>query len=143
MNINESIIFLFSDITSSFWVKLDKSMKEIGLHGGQVFILISLWEMDDQSQIQLAGNLNISPPTVNQMVVSLKKGGFIKTKRSQTDGRVVLISLTEKGTAIKPKLLAKWEELEDNFFGYLSETERLILLQIFGKMKTNLFENIL
>ncbi len=142
MNVNESIIFLFSEITNSFWVKLDKSMKEIGLHGGQVFILISLWEKDKQSQTELAGNLRITPPTVNNMVGSLKKSGFIKLNRNPKDRRVVFVSLTEKGLDIKSDLLAKWSELEDDFFGCLSETEKLIILQIFGKMKSHLFDDV-
>ncbi|MGI8668492.1 MAG: MarR family winged helix-turn-helix transcriptional regulator [Aridibacter sp.] len=142
MNINESIIFLFSEITNSFWVKLDKAMKEIGLHGGQIFILISLWGKDKQSQTELASNLRITPPTVNNMVGSLKKSDFIKLNRNPKDRRVVFVSLTEKGVDIKSNLLEKWSELEDDFFGCLSETEKLIILQIFGKMKSRLFDDV-
>lgn len=142
MNINKSIIFMFSEITNTFWVKLDKAMKEIGLHGGQIFILISLWEKDKQSQTELATNLRITPPTVNNMVGSLKRNGFIKLNRNPKDKRVVFVSLTEKGLEIKSDLSGKWKELEDDFFGCLSETEKLIILQIFGKMKSHLFEDI-
>ncbi len=117
-------------------------MKEIGLHGGQVFILISLWEKDKQSQTELASNLRVTPPTVNNMVGSLKKSGFIKLNRNPKDRRVVFVSLTEKGLDIKSDLLAKWSELEDDFFGCLSETEKLIILQIFGKMKSHLFDDV-
>lgn len=142
MNTNESIIFLFSEITNSFWTKLDKAMKEIGLHGGQIFILISLWEKDKQSQTELATNLRITPPTVNNMVGSLKKSGFIKLNRNPKDRRVVFVSLTEKSVEIKSDFLTKWSELEDDFFGCLSETEKLIILQIFGKMKIHLFDDV-
>ncbi len=141
MNINESIIFLFSEITNSFWTELDKSMKEIGLHGGQVFILISLWQKDRQSQTEVADNLRITSPTVSNMVASLKRGGFIKLNRNPKDRRVVFVSLTEKGISVKADLLEKWKELEADFFGCLSDTEKLIILQIFGKMKNHLFDN--
>ena len=140
MNINESITFLFTEVTNAFWIKLDKSMKEIGLHGGQIFVLISLWKRDAQSQIEIANNLKISAPTVNQMIVSLKKGGFVKSRRDTKDKRVVIISLTKKGNDIRPQLMEQWNELENTFFGCLSETEKLIILQIFGKIKTNIFD---
>lgn len=139
MIINNSIVFLFSEISNSFWNSLDKSMKEIGLHGGQIFVLIALWEKDRQNQTELATNLRITPPTVNNMVKSLKKSGFVKTIRGQKDKRVVFVSLTEKGQEIQPKVLNQWQILESEFFCCLSETEKLIIFQIFSKMQIHLF----
>lgn len=138
INFNNSLILLFSDVTNAFWVKLDKSMKEIGLHSGQVFILISLWENDGQSQIELAKNLNLSPPTINKMIKSLGNNGFVTTRRGIADGRIVRVFLTEKGTEIKGPVEAQWHRLEAQSFAALTDTEKLMLYQLFQKLRGSL-----
>lgn len=142
INFNSSIINVFTEVTNVFWVSLDKKMKEIGLHGGQVFVLISLFEKDEQNQKELADNLRLTPPTVNNMVKSLRKNDFVNTSRSEEDGRVVFVSLTNKSTDLMPQIAAQFRQLEDEFFGALSDTEKLIVLQIFDKLKKNLFDDI-
>lgn len=136
MNFEESLNFVFAEVTNRFWSELEASMNKIGLHGGQIFVLISLWNEDEQTQIELAGNLRLSPPTINRMIKSLANNGFVKTRRSKTDARKVRVILTEKGGLIRSEVEVQWQKLENEFFAELNETEKLILRQIFGKLKT-------
>jgi DNA-binding MarR family transcriptional regulator len=115
-------------------------MNQINLHGGQVFILISLWNNDRQSQIDLATNLKLSPPTINKMVKSLIAGGFVECNKCSSDGRVMRVYLTQKGIKHQKLVAEKFVEFETEFFSSLTETEKLILTQIFGKINNNFLE---
>ena len=138
MKFNDSLTFVFSEVSTFFWVRLDKAMKEIGLHSGQIFILILLWENDGQSQIELASGLNVSPASVNKMVKSLAANDFVKLVRNEKDARVVNVFLSKKGAGVRENVERQWLNLETDAFSTLTETEKLILFQILDKLRQNL-----
>ena len=142
MNIELSLNYLFSEITNQFWMNLEQSMRQAGLHSGQIFVLISLWNEDNQTQIDLSKKLNLTPPTINKMIKSLSNNGFILTRRSKTDGRKVRVFLSAKGKEVRAKVEEQWQNLEDSFFSPLNETEKLILRQIFDKLKSQLIKQL-
>jgi DNA-binding MarR family transcriptional regulator len=113
-------------------------MNEIDLHGGQVFILVSLWNNDRQNQIDLARELNLSAPTIYKMVNSLIKGGFVECIKCKNDGRMMRVHLTQKGIDYQKLVEEKYVEFETDFFSTLTETEKLIFIQICGKLKDSL-----
>ncbi len=142
MQFENSLSFLFTQITNSFKVALDKSLKQIGLHGGQIFILVSLWEEDGQSQIGLAQKLNLSPPTINKMVAGLSGTDFVKCEKCGKDGRVIRVFLTGKGLNVRAAVESQWLEFESKVFAPLTETEKLIFVQILEKLKENLLPKV-
>ncbi len=138
MMIEHSITYLMTQVSVAYRNNLQKAMNQIGLHGGQIFILISLWSVDGQSQTDLARNLGLSAPTINKMIGSLERNGFVENRKCGSDGRVMRVYLTEKGIASKIPVESQWEKLESQSFSNLTETEKLILQQIFGKLKDHL-----
>ncbi|MBA3285641.1 MAG: MarR family transcriptional regulator [Nitrosopumilus sp.] len=142
MDIENSLTFLLTKISTAHQNMLQKIMNEIGLQRGQVFVLISLWKTDGQSQIDLVNHLNLSAPTINKMVGNLIKNGFVECKKCSQDGRMMRVYLTEKSVQIKNSAEEKWIKLETQSFAFLTETEKLILSQLFGKIKNNLDKNI-
>lgn len=114
-------------------------MNELNLHGGQVFILVSLWNNDRQSQIDLAANLQLSAPTVNKMVKSLIAGGFVECYKCKNDGRMMRVHLTQKGIEHQQLVEEKCADFETDFFSNLTGTEKLILIQVFDKLKVDSF----
>jgi DNA-binding MarR family transcriptional regulator len=135
MDVKNSLTYLFTQVSNNFRNQLQKQMNTIGLHSGQVFILFSLWETDGQSQIELVKNLNLTAPTINKMVNSLLKNGFVKCEKWEKDGRMLKVFLTEKGLQSKESVDELILNSEQNFFAVLNETEKLILAQILGKLK--------
>jgi len=140
MDFENSTIYCFTKLINNFRYNFDLKMNQINLHGGQVFILISLWNNDRQSQIDLATNLKLSPPTINKMVKSLIAGGFVECNKCSSDGRVMRVYLTQKGIEHQKLVAEKFVEFETEFFSSLTETEKLILTQIFGKINNNFLE---
>ncbi len=140
MDFENSTTYCFTQLSNNFRYNFDLKMNQINLHGGQVFILISLWNNDRQSQIDLATNLKLSPPTINKMVKSLTAGGFVECNKCSSDGRVMRVYLTQKGIEHQKLVAEKFVEFETEFFSSLTETEKLILTQIFGKINNNFLE---
>lgn len=133
-----TLTYLLTPVSNAYWANLEKAMNAISLHSGQVFVLISLWKQDGQSQIELAKNLNLAPPTVNKMVKSLNNSGFVSLRRGKSDTRLVRVFLTETGREIKGLVNEQWIKLEIQLLSNFTETEKLILVQLFGKLKENL-----
>ncbi|SRR5215204_4321805 len=138
MNFNETLPFLFAQISTFYKVEIEKELNEFELHSGQIFILFELWKIDGLSQIELSSKLKVSPPAVNKMVKSLTKNGFVVSSDCSKDGRVMRVFLTPKGVAIRPQVEEKWQKLEEKLVGNLTPTERLVLSQLFGKLVENL-----
>ena len=113
-------------------------MNEINLHSGQVFILIALFNEDGQSQIELSENLNLAPPTVNKMVKKLIENNFLFTKPDNDDGRILRTFLTQKSLESKNLIEEQWLKIETQILLDFTETEKLILFQLFDKLKKNL-----
>lgn len=138
MELKTTINYLFNQIFNAYRVNLENQLNVIGLHSGQVFILISLWTEDGQRQNNIAKSLNISPPTVNKMIKSLMDAGFLSLTKDESDGRATRIFLTEKGIAIRPDVELLWQNLEDDVYSNLTETEKIVLFQLLEKTLKNL-----
>jgi DNA-binding MarR family transcriptional regulator len=138
MNFNETIPFLFVQISTFYKVEIEKQLNEFDLHAGQIFVLFELWKTDGQSQIDLSSSLKLSPPTINKMIKSLANNGFIVSAPCSNDGRLMRAYLTPKGVAIRPQVEDKWKKLEERLTSNLTVTEQLVLSQLFGKLIENL-----
>ncbi len=126
--------YKISDLAALHRTELEKRLSSVGIHSGQVFILFELWDEDGVSQIDLAKNLKLSAPTINKMVKSLNSAGFIILKRSESDARLVKVFLSAKGKQVKSGVENIWQELESNITTNLTETEKLIFLQLLDKV---------
>jgi len=135
MKIEETVTYILSRVSTAFRSSLERSMETIGLHSGQVFILLELWKQDGLRQVDLATRLGVSTPTVNKMVLGLIDAGLASRKRLEDDARSTRIFLTKAGADIRSSVEAEWHELEENTVTGLTEAERLILFELLTKMK--------
>jgi DNA-binding MarR family transcriptional regulator len=127
--------YLLNQIAGMFWVNLEKFMAEIGIHAGQVFVLNALWEADGQSQAEIVRNLQVTAPTVYNMIVRLEKAGYVETRQSSQDARARLVFLTRKGFEIRPEVERQWSKLENLIFSELNETEKTMLSLLLKKLE--------
>ena len=134
MDFSKTASFQFSKAANVFRNLLERKMTEIGLHSGQVFVLVELWRTDGQRQIDLASRLRLSPPTVNKILGGLIGSDFVTRGRYEDDARSTRIYLTQKGIDVQQQVEQQWIELEELVLGELTETERLILLQLLEKI---------
>lgn len=132
---NETLSLLLTQVTNIYRTNLEKLMNEIGLHSGQVFVLNSLWEADGQSQAELVRSLQVTAPTINNMVSRMANAGLVELKKCETDARLMRVFLTEKGTQLKARVEEKWLKLEEIMFSELSETEKMMFSLLLKKIK--------
>jgi DNA-binding MarR family transcriptional regulator len=126
---------MMSRVTTAFRNSLERNMSAVGLHSGQVFILFELWKHDGQRQVDLAGRLNVTTPTINKMLLGLIDAGLVDRVKLENDNRATRIFLTEAGASLKDPVEAQWHELEENTVAGLTEAERLIMFELLTKMK--------
>jgi DNA-binding MarR family transcriptional regulator len=138
MDFFTSINYLLNQVFIAYRSNLEKSLNEIGLHSGQVFILIDLWNEDGRIQNQIAKSLNLSAPTINKMIKSLAQNGFLQMTKSDFDGRASIITLTEKGLEIRGQVEQIWQDLETDIYSNLTPTEKMIFNQLLEKIRDNL-----
>jgi DNA-binding MarR family transcriptional regulator len=134
MELGDSVSYLLSKLTTAHRNLLEKSVQEIGLHSGQVFVLRELWKKDKQRQVDLAERLNLAPPTVNKILGGMLEADLVTRERFDNDARSTRIVLTQKGRDIRPLLEGKWVEIEEQTLMGLTDTEALILKQLLAKL---------
>lgn len=134
MRFEETAAYLLAKATVSHKNALEKYVNTVGLHSGQVFVLMELWKTDGQRQIDLAARLNLSAPTVNKILGGLLENDFVTRARYEDDARSTRIFLTRKGTEVRIELERAWEELEEQTLAGLTDTEALMLKQLLEKL---------
>jgi DNA-binding MarR family transcriptional regulator len=134
MELGDSVSYLLSKLTTAHRNLLEKSVQEIGLHSGQVFVLRELWKKDKQRQVDLAERLNLAPPTVNKILGGMLEADLVTRERFDNDARSTRIVLTQKGRDVRPLLEEKWAEIEEQTLMGLTDTEALILKQLLAKL---------
>jgi DNA-binding MarR family transcriptional regulator len=135
MRFHKTVSHLLSGVATAHKSHLEKRLGEIGLHSGQVFLLMELWKRDGRRQVDLAGDLNLAPPTINKTLTGLIDGGFVTRVRVEDDARSTRIFLTDAGNAIRESVEAQWLEIEEEILTELTEAERLILSELLTKLK--------
>lgn len=78
-------------------------LRELGLTYTQYIVFLALWERDGVSVGELGERLYLDNGTLTPLLKKLESAGYIRRERSADDERVVLISLTGEGRALRDK----------------------------------------
>jgi MarR family transcriptional regulator, organic hydroperoxide resistance regulator len=134
MEIEATVSYLLSKLGVAHRNMVERSAVEIGLHSGQIFVLMELWKRDGQRQIDLATNLGLAAPTVNKILGGLIESDFVTRGKYEDDARSTRVFLTPKGTNVKKEVEAQWERLEVETTAALTDTEVLMVKQLLERM---------
>lgn len=134
MDFRDTVSYLLAKLTTAHRNLLEKSVQEIGLHSGQVFVLFELWTKDGQRQVDLAERLNLAAPTVNKILGGMLQANLVTRERYEDDARSTRIYLTDAGRSVREDLETKWKDIEEQTVLGLTETEALILKQLLSKL---------
>ncbi len=77
----------------------------LGLTYPQYITLTLLWEEDGQKVTELAKALSMGSNTLTPLLKRLEALGHIKRQRGETDGREILVTLTDRGRALQSEAL--------------------------------------
>ncbi|MCR2811487.1 MarR family transcriptional regulator [Microbacterium sp. zg.Y1090] len=76
-------------------------LESLGLTHPQYLVLLALWERDPQSLGELAEQLAMEPATLSPIIKRLEAHGRVTRTRRRDDERVLDITLTPEGRALR------------------------------------------
>jgi DNA-binding MarR family transcriptional regulator len=80
-------------------------LEPLGLTHPQYLVMLALWEQSPRSLGELAGELAMEPATLSPLIKRLEAQGRVRRSRRSDDERVLDISLTDEGRALRDAAL--------------------------------------
>lgn len=136
----EDIISLISRIRDHANTFITDEMNKCGLkglatsHGDIIFALLNNEKLTMQ---EIAEKIERDKSTVTALVNKLIREGYVEKTKYSLDNRVVFVSLTEKGKALKPMFESISKDLISTVYEGISEKEKEDLLKTLLKIKNN------
>ena len=78
-------------------------LKPLGLTYTQYIVFLVLWEKDGQPVGEIGEKLLLDNGTLSPLLKKMEQAGYVRRERSREDERVVVITLTEAGRALREK----------------------------------------
>ena len=78
-------------------------LKPLGLTYTQYIALLVLWEQDGLTVGEIGEKLLLDNGTLSPLLKKMEQAGLVQRQRSREDERVVVVSLTEAGRALREK----------------------------------------
>ncbi|MEH0152541.1 MarR family transcriptional regulator [Limibacter armeniacum] len=105
-------------------------LEELDLTYPQYLVMLVLWEKGKQTVSEISHLLHLETNTVTPLLKRLEQKHLLDRKRSETDERSVLVSLTDKGTVLREKAVTIPEKMLNSFS---DSTISMSELQVFQK----------
>lgn len=106
----------------------------IGLSTSHGDILNALYQTPQLTMAEIAQRIGKDKSTVTVLVEKLVKQGYVTKERDQSDTRVILVRLTERGESIKPAFERISDQILQQFYGALTAEERAIWTTLMKKI---------
>ncbi len=81
-------------------------LEALGLTYTQYVVMMALWEFGGMSEKELGEKVFLDSGTLAPLLKRLEKQGYLTRVRLEEDERVLIISLTKEGRALKEKALS-------------------------------------
>ncbi|MEZ7499472.1 MarR family transcriptional regulator [Flavobacterium sp. Arc3] len=107
-------------------------LEELQLTYPQYLVMLVLWEYKEQTVNQLGEKLRLDSGTLTPLLKRMEQKEFVYRIRSTVDERLVNISLTEKGKALKEKASCIPAQLMESM--NISAEDLLVLKNIITKI---------
>jgi MarR family transcriptional regulator, organic hydroperoxide resistance regulator len=113
-------------------------LRDTGLYPGQEVLMMALWQRGEQRQADLIRTLGLDPSTVTKMLQRLEQSGFVTRKPSTVDRRIVMVSATRAGQALRAQVEQLWRRLEGVTTAGLTEEDRDAAMRLLERIESNL-----
>ncbi|OQR63464.1 transcriptional regulator [Streptomyces maremycinicus] len=87
-------------------------LRALNLHPGQELLLMQLFDHDGQTQAQLLERVGLDHSTVSKSLRRMQEAGLLTREPAAHDRRVMVVSLTDAGRALREPLAGLWRDLE-------------------------------
>jgi MarR family transcriptional regulator len=94
----------------------------------QYIVMLVMWESETITFGELAKTLHLDSGTLTPLVKKLIAKAYINKRRSEEDDRVVIVTLTEEGRALKEKMISIPIKLAEQFGEHAGILQELKIL---------------
>ena len=101
LNLNDQLCFALYTATSQVIRAYRGPLAAIGLTYPQYLAMLVLWELGEQTVKGLSHQLALDSSTLTPLLKRLESAGFVIRKRDASDERVVRVSATPAGQALR------------------------------------------
>ncbi|MGW7436794.1 MarR family winged helix-turn-helix transcriptional regulator [Streptomyces sp. NPDC054849] len=113
-------------------------LRDLGLHPGQEFLMMHLWDSGAVRQSELIKAVGLDPSTVTKMLQRLEQAGHVRRRPDPSDRRASLVEATDASCGLLAEVRRAWGELEGQTVEGLDDTERTELARLLGKVEAAL-----
>lgn len=93
-------------------------------------VFYTLSEHESMSVTEIAEEIGVKHPSVSQVVKEMEKHGILISRSCSDDGRRKLLSLSNEGRDLLPKLSPVWKDISNVIHGLLEEHSENLLCAI-------------
>lgn len=121
-------------INKLYTEKTNSNLKEFNVTRSDMSFLLTLNEMGEITQKELAESRNLNNATVTRALERLEKKGFVKRVDDENDKRKKNVLLTSEGKETLNKILKKHEEYKKVIFEDFNENEIRDMMGLLDKL---------
>ncbi|MEU7600616.1 MarR family winged helix-turn-helix transcriptional regulator [Streptomyces sp. NPDC040724] len=119
-----------------------RALRDLGLHPGQEFLMMHLWDNGAVRQSELIKTVGLDPSTVTKMLQRLEQAGHVRRRPDPSDRRASLVEATEASCGLLLQVRTAWGELERQTLDGLDDAERTELARLLGKVESALYTEL-
>lgn len=125
LRLDKQLCFALYGAAHAFTRAYKPLLSPLGLTYPQYVVMMALWEEDDLSVKTLGEKVGLDSGTLSPLLKRLEQINYVSRRRDAADERVVFITLTAEGRALKARALEVFSAI-GNQTGYeISEIESL------------------
>jgi DNA-binding MarR family transcriptional regulator len=113
-------------------------LRPVGLYPGQEIVMMYLWDLGPQRQVDLVRLTSSDAATMTRMIRRLEHAGFVRRSPSTKDKRAFLIEATPASRGLRKQIEDIWSHVEEITVGGLSNHERQTVLRVVEDLENRL-----
>ncbi|ODS56907.1 MAG: MarR family transcriptional regulator [Agrobacterium sp. SCN 61-19] len=125
LRLDKQLCFALYGAAHAFTRAYKPLLAPLGLTYPQYVVMMALWEEDDISVKALGEKVGLDSGTLSPLLKRLEQIHYVSRRRDAADERVVFITLTEEGRALKARALEVFSTLGNQIGCDISEIESL------------------
>lgn len=125
LRLDRQLCFALYGAAHAFTRAYKPLLTPLGLTYPQYVVMMALWEEDDISVKALGEKVGLDSGTLSPLLKRLEQIRYVSRRRDAADERVVFITLTEEGRALKSRALEVFSSIGNQIGCDIGEIESL------------------
>ena len=109
---------------------IERRLSPLDINRTQAGLIMALLHHPDRMAHNLAGPVQVEPPSVTRAMQSLERRGIVARKPHPTDGRASLFSLTDAGKDLAAEIERVWHRTSEEIVAGLDAERRDALAEV-------------